>query len=69
MPEIDKRAAENSRRGEMVDKLNGAIQALDQIANSATAPDADLRAIAKKALAEMGCGDLVKTTGPWSGRS
>jgi len=79
MSEIDERAVERAAlsrvkemsekmRG-MVDKFNDAISALERIANSVTAPDADLRAIAKKALAEMGCGDLVKTTGPWSGRS
>jgi hypothetical protein len=48
------------------DALNDAIQALEQIANSLTAPDADLRAIAQKALIEIGCGSLVKTTGPWA---
>jgi hypothetical protein len=50
----------------ITDVLNDAIQGLEQIANSLTAPDADLRAIAKKALIKMGCGDLVKTTGPWA---
>ena len=67
MPEIEKRAAENrSRMVEIVDKLNDAISALERIANSVTAPNADLRAIAKKALAEMGFGGLLKTTGPWA---
>jgi hypothetical protein len=51
---------------DITDVLNDAIQALEQIANSLTAPDADLRAIAKKALIKIGHGNLVKTTGPWA---
>ena len=59
MLEIDKRAGQN--KGGIVDKLNDAIHALVQIANI-TDPDADLRAIARKALEEMGAGNLVNPT-------